>query len=111
MNIPQFSDAKIIESWEKNARLWTDAVRKGQIESRRKVTNQAIVDAILCRSPRSVLDIGCGEGWRGRELHRAVYRPIVLRLGVGGVGIVARRTTGRHSQGNMQPGGRTQAGR
>ena len=68
MNIPQFSDAKIVDSWGKNARPWTDAVREGQIESRRKVTNQAIVDAILSRSPCSVLDIGCGEGWLAREL-------------------------------------------
>ena len=43
-------------------------MREGQIESRRKVTNQAIVDAILSRSPCSVLDIGCGEGWLAREL-------------------------------------------
>lgn len=68
MNIPQFSDAKIVDSWEKNARPWTDAVREGQIDSRSKVTNQAIVDAILSRSPLSVLDIGCGEGWLAREL-------------------------------------------
>jgi 2-polyprenyl-3-methyl-5-hydroxy-6-metoxy-1,4-benzoquinol methylase len=32
------------------------------------VTDRAIVDAILGRSPRSVLDLGCGEGWLAREL-------------------------------------------
>ena len=68
MNTDLFSDAKIVESWGKNARSWTVAVREGQIESRKQVTNQAIVDAILSRSPRSVLDIGCGEGWLVREL-------------------------------------------
>lgn len=63
-----FSDAKIIDSWRKNASPWTTAVRRGQIESRRLVTNRAIIDAVLSRSPQSVLDIGCGEGWLAREL-------------------------------------------
>lgn len=68
MNTDHFSDAKIVESWGKNARSWTLAVREGHIESRRQITDQAIVQAILNRSPRSVLDIGCGEGWLVREL-------------------------------------------
>ncbi len=68
MNTALFSDAKIVESWGKNAQSWTDAVRKGHIESRKQITDQAIVDAILSRSPSSVLDIGCGEGWLVREL-------------------------------------------
>ena len=63
-----FSDAKIVESWRNNAPAWTVAVREGQVESRRQVTDQAIIDAILSRSPRSVLDMGCGEGWLAREL-------------------------------------------
>lgn len=62
------SDAKIIESWNKNAPSWVTAVRDGQIESRRQVTDHAILDAVLSRSPRTVLDIGCGEGWLAREL-------------------------------------------
>lgn len=61
-------EANIVESWERNARPWTAAVREGRIESRKRVTDQAIVDAILARSPRSVLDIGCGEGWLLRAL-------------------------------------------
>ena len=32
------------------------------------VTNQAVVDAALDRTPRSALDIGCGEGWLARVL-------------------------------------------
>lgn len=68
MNTDLFSDAKIVESWGKNALPWTIAVREKQIESRRQVTDQAIIGAILSRSPRSVLDIGCGEGWLVREL-------------------------------------------
>ena len=63
-----FSDAKIIESSSKNASAWGTAVREGQIESRTLVTNRAIVDVVLSRSPHSVLDLGCGEGWLAREL-------------------------------------------
>jgi 2-polyprenyl-3-methyl-5-hydroxy-6-metoxy-1,4-benzoquinol methylase len=62
------SDAKIIESWHTNAAPWTNAVREGQIESRRLVTNQAIIDAVISRAPRTALDIGCGEGWLVRAL-------------------------------------------
>ena len=68
MSPDPLSDAKIVESWGKNVSSWTLAVREGQIESRRQITDQAIIDAILSRSPRSVLDIGCGEGWLVREL-------------------------------------------
>ena len=46
MTVDPLSDAKIIDSWHKNAAPWTAAVRDNQIESRRLVTNQAIVDAI-----------------------------------------------------------------
>lgn len=68
MSTEPFSDAKIVESWGINALPWTAAVREGQIESRKQITDQAIIDAILSRLPRSVLDIGCGEGWLVREL-------------------------------------------
>lgn len=68
MNTESFSDAKIVESWKSNALPWTVAVREAQIESRKLVTNQAVIDAICNRQPRSVLDLGCGEGWLAREL-------------------------------------------
>ncbi|HEX2059363.1 MAG TPA: class I SAM-dependent methyltransferase [Thermoanaerobaculia bacterium] len=55
-------------SWIANAARWTDAVRNRTIESRRLVTDAAIVDAILERRPRTVLDLGCGEGWLARAL-------------------------------------------
>lgn len=61
-------DRRIVESWGKNAEPWTRAVREKQIDSRRQVTDQAIVEAVLSRSPKSLLDIGCGEGWLAREL-------------------------------------------
>jgi len=62
------SDAKIVESWQRNAAPWTDAVRERKIESRNLVTDAAIVDAVLSRSPLTALDIGCGEGWLARTL-------------------------------------------
>lgn len=68
MTTDLFSDAKIVESWGKNALPWTTAVRRKQIESRKQVTDHAVVDAILGCTPASVLDIGCGEGWLAREL-------------------------------------------
>lgn len=61
-------DARIVESWGKNAGPWTKAVREKQIDSRRQATDQAIVEAVLSRSPKSMLDIGCGEGWLARAL-------------------------------------------
>ena len=68
MSSDQPSDASIVNSWRKNASPWTDAVRGNQIESRTLVTNQAIVEAVVSRTPRTVLDIGCGEGWLVRSL-------------------------------------------
>ncbi|MEJ2644303.1 MAG: methyltransferase domain-containing protein [Gammaproteobacteria bacterium] len=65
-----FSDSNIVEAWKRNASPWTTAVRERQIESRRLVTDQAMVDAILSCSPRAVLDVGCGEGWLVRALAR-----------------------------------------
>ena len=68
MSASALSDAKIVDSWRNNAQAWSAAVRERRIESRELVTDRAIVDAVLSRSPRSVLDLGCGEGWLGRAL-------------------------------------------
>ena len=62
------SDARIVDSWHRNASPWTSAVREKQIQSRALVTNAAILDAVLSRNPGTVLDIGCGEGWLVRDL-------------------------------------------
>ncbi|MBB6243971.1 methyltransferase domain-containing protein [Rhodanobacter sp. MP1X3] len=62
------SDAEIINAWHANATPWTTAVRSGDIESRRLITDDAILDAVLSQSPQSVLDLGCGEGWLARAL-------------------------------------------
>lgn len=68
MRKSSFNDSGILDAWHKNARSWIVAVREGQIESRKQVTDRAVIDAVLGRSPRTVLDIGCGEGWLVREL-------------------------------------------
>jgi 2-polyprenyl-3-methyl-5-hydroxy-6-metoxy-1,4-benzoquinol methylase len=62
------SDHKIIDSWERNASPWVEAVRGAEIESRRLVTDRAITDAVLACMPESVIDLGCGEGWLCRKL-------------------------------------------
>lgn len=72
------SDRKIVDSWDKNASQWTTAVRDGQIESRKLVTNKAIVDAVMSHSPESVIDIGCGEGWLVREIASRVTHAVGL---------------------------------
>lgn len=58
----------ILKSWDTNAEAWTQAVRNREIESRNRVTNQVIIDAILAQDFQSLLDVGCGEGWLIREI-------------------------------------------
>lgn len=55
-------------SWVANAAAWRDAVRGQQIESRRLVTDDAIVQTVMAQRPQTVLDLGCGEGWLARRL-------------------------------------------
>lgn len=59
---------RLRRSWDANARAWADAVRNESIESRRLVTNAAIVEAVRDCGGRRVLDLGCGEGWLARAL-------------------------------------------
>jgi len=61
-------ESTLLDSWHHNARAWIDAIRTGSIESRLKVTDQAILLAVLGRQPERVLDLGCGEGWLLRAL-------------------------------------------
>ena len=61
-------ESTLIQSWHHNALAWTEAVRSGAIESRRQVTDQAMLLAVMGRQPERVLDLGCGEGWLLRAL-------------------------------------------
>ena len=61
-------EQKIIDSWTTNAANWIEIIENNGIESRRLVTNRAIIDIVCTANPVSVLDIGCGEGWLSKEL-------------------------------------------
>jgi 2-polyprenyl-3-methyl-5-hydroxy-6-metoxy-1,4-benzoquinol methylase len=67
-NTEALSDKEILLSWEKNVSPWTKAVQEKQIDSRKLVTDQAIVDAVSSLFANKILDIGCGEGWLVRAL-------------------------------------------
>jgi 2-polyprenyl-3-methyl-5-hydroxy-6-metoxy-1,4-benzoquinol methylase len=62
------NDARVVASWHANAPAWTRAVRAREIESRRLVTDAAIVAAVMRLEPTTALDLGCGEGWLTRAL-------------------------------------------
>lgn len=64
----QAQEQQIAKSWGANASGWTDAVRNGQIASRRLATDDAIVRAVIRHRVRRALDVGCGEGWLARAL-------------------------------------------
>jgi 2-polyprenyl-3-methyl-5-hydroxy-6-metoxy-1,4-benzoquinol methylase len=61
-------ELEIIRSWHANAGPWAQAIQSGSIQSRRLVTDRAIVDAVSSVSASRVLDVGCGEGWLARAL-------------------------------------------
>jgi 2-polyprenyl-3-methyl-5-hydroxy-6-metoxy-1,4-benzoquinol methylase len=71
---------RMIESWRTNSEAWTNAVRARQIESRRLVTDAAILAEIFRLQPKSLLDVGCGEGW----LCRAVAAREIAAVGIDG---------------------------
>jgi hypothetical protein len=61
-------EAHILETWRQNAGEWIKVIAEQGIESRKRVTNAAIVNAIKEQQPRKVWDIGCGEGWLCHQL-------------------------------------------
>lgn len=61
-------EAAILRVWNGHAEPWARAVREGRIASRRLVTDAAVAAAVRSRSPGSVIDLGCGEGWLVRVL-------------------------------------------
>lgn len=58
----------VLNSWNQNAHRWNSLIDKEKLESRKLVTNQAIVDVILALPSQHILDVGCGEGWLVRSL-------------------------------------------
>lgn len=62
-------EQQILQSWVANAGNWIELIDSEAIESRKLVTNQAIVDAVSAHRPGNVLDLGCGEGWLTRALN------------------------------------------
>jgi 2-polyprenyl-3-methyl-5-hydroxy-6-metoxy-1,4-benzoquinol methylase len=81
------------DSWDSNAAAWTDAVRTGAMESRRLVTDDAIVGTVLGIDGARVLDVGCGEGWLARRLAEA-GRQVTAFDGSAGLIAAARRAGG-----------------
>ncbi len=53
--------------WDENAACWTRVIESGTIASR-AITGPALIEVIRRLRIRSLLDVGCGEGWLAREL-------------------------------------------
>ncbi|UJP63780.1 class I SAM-dependent methyltransferase [Mongoliitalea daihaiensis] len=66
--------SQTIESWKANAKEWIHIVHTNSIPSR-AITNPAIMATVLqsCHG-KSVLDLGCGEGWLCRALQKEGLR-------------------------------------
>ncbi len=78
---------QMMASWQVNAVAWTETVRDRRIESRRLVTDQAIIDKIRQIQPKRMLDLGCGEGW----LCRAMVTEGITTVGVDGSAVLIDR--------------------
>lgn len=75
------SSAIILQSWEANAANWIATIDNEDLESRKLVTNAAIVETITHYHPNRLIDIGCGEGW----LTRALRQKEIQAEGVDGI--------------------------
>lgn len=71
------ADKETVQSWTENAERWTRAVRGQSIPSRQAGTDRAIIDTVVSRKPKRVLDVGCGEGWLSRALAQEVGADVV----------------------------------
>lgn len=92
------SDHHILRSWHRNAAPWSAAVRNQEIESRRLVTDAAVLDAIRRQGGATALDIGCGEGWLSRALAAERYRV----TGVDAVPALVASARAAHPNGDYQ---------
>lgn len=71
----------ILAAWQANSDSWIEAINRQELASRALATNAAIVNAINKQNPKSLLDLGCGEGW----LCRALSAPNRRIIGIDGV--------------------------
>jgi 2-polyprenyl-3-methyl-5-hydroxy-6-metoxy-1,4-benzoquinol methylase len=94
-HMSDLNDSRILHSWSANASPWTKAVRDDQIESRVLVTNAAIIEIVSDLRPKTVLDIGCGEGW----LCRALADRDVDTVGVDAIPELVEKAAGAHPTG------------
>jgi 2-polyprenyl-3-methyl-5-hydroxy-6-metoxy-1,4-benzoquinol methylase len=83
-------EEQILKSWQVNASPWIKAIEEQQIESRRLVTNQAIIDTLIGYQPASLLDLGCGEGWLCRAAAKAITRLKVI-AGLDAIGDLVKK--------------------
>ena len=65
---PSDREQHILQCWQQNAAPWVDAIRDQEIASRVLATNHGIESTVLATQPKSVIDVGCGEGWLVRAL-------------------------------------------
>ncbi|MEK6481325.1 methyltransferase domain-containing protein [Catalinimonas sp. 4WD22] len=68
MRIPD--ESFVLHSWNQNARQWNTLIVENKLESRRLVTNKAIVEVLLSLKGELMLDVGCGEGWLVRKMNK-----------------------------------------
>ncbi len=62
------NERAILDAWVANAEPWVSAVRSSAIGTRVRATDAAILKALFALSPKTALDVGCGEGWLTRTL-------------------------------------------
>lgn len=92
------SEKAILSCWEKNIVPWVKAIANDDIDTRRLVTNRAIVDAVLSTGGASLLDIGCGEGWLVREMIRRGLTATGIDAIAGFVEVAGRLGSGQFLQ-------------
>ncbi|MEC7816768.1 MAG: class I SAM-dependent methyltransferase [Pseudomonadota bacterium] len=70
------NESRILDSWNRNAEPWIDAVRNRGIRAAGTASRDAIMAAIQSHAKpgATVLDVGCGEGWLAQLLSETGYR-------------------------------------